>query len=237
MTDKLNHIAKIIEAVIFASAEPVSTSTLEKHLPEGVAIDDVLALVAGRYGEDSGIELRKVGTAWAFRTRSDIASLLMVEKVAERTLSRAALETLAIIAYHQPVTRAEIEEIRGVSISSGSIDMLLEQGWIKPGRKRRTPGRPVTWVTTEVFLDHFGLDDVEALPGLEELKQAGLLRSGTSLNDRDGLSGILDTDFGDGDAAEPDGDDEDAMDDLVPGSEDGEETDHGGDGEREEEGA
>ena len=236
MTDKLSHTAKIIEAVIFASSEPVSANTLKKHLPEGVEIDDVLALVAGRYGEDSGIELRKVGTAWAFRTRSDIASLLMVEKVAERTLSRAALETLAIIAYHQPVTRAEIEEIRGVSISSGSIDMLLEQDWIKPGRPRRAPGRPGTWMTTEVFLDHFGLDDIQALPGLEELKQAGLLRSGTSLNDRDGLSGILETDFGDGQGEGPDGDDG-AMGGFIPGPEDAEDTDHGSDGERGEEGA
>ena len=227
MTDKLSHTARIIEAVIFASAEPVSSRTLEKHLPEGVAVDDVLALVAGRYGEDSGIELRKVGTAWAFRTRSDIASLLMVEKVAERTLSRAALETLAIIAYHQPVTRAEIEEIRGVSISSGSIDMLLEQEWIRPGRPRRTPGRPGTWMTTEVFLDHFGLDGVQALPGLEELKQAGLLRSGASLNDQDGLSGILEADFGTGGG----GGDEDGMDGLIPEPEDGGDTGDGSDGE------
>lgn len=197
MAGRLDEISRIIEAVIFASAEPVSARSLERHLPEGVEIDDVLSLVAGRYGDASGIELRRVGTAWAFRTRPEIASLLMVEKVSERTMSRAALETLAIIAYHQPVTRAEIERIRGVSsVSSGSIDMLLEQGWISPRGRRRTPGRPLTWGTTEAFLDHFGLDDVMALPGLEELKQAGLLRTGVAISDENGLGEMLASDFG-----------------------------------------
>ena len=230
MTDQLNNTARIVEALIFASAEPVSTRTLEKHLPEGVEINKVMALIAERYGEDSGIELRKVGTAWAFRTRQEIASLLMVEKVAERTMSRAALETLAIIAYHQPVTRAEIEEIRGVSISSGSIDMLLEQEWIKPKGRRKTPGRPLTWGTTEGFLDHFGLEDIQALPGLEELKQAGLLRTGTALSDETGLGAVLSEDFGerDGDDGEDAPDEtpgeapEEEMDDLLPDQEEGE---------------
>ena len=223
MTDRLKNTARIVEALIFSSAEPVSKHRLEKHLPEGVDIDKVMAIVAERYGEESGIELRKVGTAWAFRTRPEIASLLMVEKVAERTMSRAALETLAIIAYHQPVTRSEIEEIRGVSISSGSIDMLLEQDWIRPGRRRRTPGRPGTWVTTENFLDHFGLEDIQALPGLEELKEAGLLRTGTALSDEGGLGAVLDENFGEKEA-DDDGEDipEEAMDDLLPGQEEGE---------------
>ena len=149
-------IGRIIEALIFSSAEPVSTRTLEKHLPEGVVLDDIMKGIAGRYGEDSGIELRQIGTAWAFRTRADIASLLMIEKVAERTLSRAALETMAIIAYHQPITRAEIEEIRGISLSKGTIDILLELTWIKPRGRRRTPGRPLTWGTSPSFLDYFG---------------------------------------------------------------------------------
>ena len=221
MAGRLDEISRIIEAVIFASAEPVSARSLERHLPEGVEIDDVLSLVAGRYGDASGIELRRVGTAWAFRTRPEIASLLMVEKVSERTMSRAALETLAIIAYHQPVTRAEIENIRGVSISSGSIDMLLEQGWIKPRGRRRTPGRPLTWGTTETFLDHFGLDDLQALPGLEELKQAGLLRSAASLSDQGGLDAVLDSDFGAEEGGEG-GDGGEALDDRLPGPEGGE---------------
>ena len=217
MTDKLKHTARVIEAVIFASSEPVSTHNLEKHLPEGVGIDEVLSLVAGRYGDDSGIELRKVGTAWAFRTKPEIASLMMVEKVTERTLSRAALETLAIIAYHQPVTRAEIEKIRGVSISSGSMDMLLEQGWIKPKGRRKAPGKPLTWGTTEDFLDYFGLDDIQALPGLDELKQSGLLRSATALSDENGLDKILDTDFGERDEdGQGDDDADEGMDDLLP---------------------
>ena len=197
MSDQLKQAARIVEAAIFASAEPVAERALEERLPEGVGIDEVIALVAGRYGEDSGIELRRAGKAWAFRTRPDVAPLLAVEKVAERPLSRAALETLAVIAYHQPVTRAEIERIRGVSsVSSGSIDMLLEQGWISPRGRRRTPGRPLTWGTTEAFLDHFGLDDVMALPGLEELKQAGLLRTGVAISDENGLGEMLASDFG-----------------------------------------
>lgn len=191
MADQRLHTARIIEALIFASAEPVPVRILEKHLPEGVALDAVLATIAARYGDDSGIELRQMGNAWAFRTKAEIASLLMIEKTAERTLSRAALETLAIIAYHQPATRAEIEEIRGVSISSGTMDILLEQGWIKPRGRRRTPGKPLTWGTTEGFLDHFGLDDIASLPGLDELKQAGLLRSGASISDRNGIAGLL----------------------------------------------
>ena len=209
-------IGRIIEALIFSSAEPVSTRTLEKHLPEGVVLDDIMKGIAGRYGEDSGIELRQIGTAWAFRTRADIASLLMIEKVAERTLSRAALETMAIIAYHQPVTRSEIEEIRGVSISSGTMDMLLEQGWIKPRGRRRTPGKPLTWGTTDGFLDHFGLDDIASLPGLDELKQAGLLRSGASISDRNGLGGLLDSNFGDDDGVDEDSDDEPGFEERFP---------------------
>ncbi|MGC6485829.1 MAG: SMC-Scp complex subunit ScpB [Candidatus Puniceispirillales bacterium] len=184
-------LCQVIEARIFASADPVSSRELEKHLPEGVALDTILAEIADRFGDTSGIELKRIGTAWAFRTKPEIASLLTIEKHKERPLSRAALEVMAIIAYHQPVTRAEIEEIRGVSISSGTIDILLEQGWIKPKGRRRTPGKPLTWGTTEGFLDHFGLDDITALPGLDDLKEAGLLRSGQSISDRGGLSTLL----------------------------------------------
>ena len=187
-------IRQVIEARIFASADPVSSRELEKHLPEGSSLEDILGEIAASYGEASGIELKRIGTAWAFRTKAEVATMLTIEKHKERPLSRAALEVLAIIAYHQPVTRAEIEEIRGVSISSGSIDMLLEQGWIKPKGRRRTPGRPLTWGTTEGFLDHFGLDDITALPGLDDLKEAGLLRSAQSISDRGGLAALLSAD-------------------------------------------
>ena len=187
-------IRQVIEARIFASADPVSSRELEKHLPEGSSLEDILGEIAASYGEASGIELKRIGTAWAFRTKAEVAAMLTIEKHKERPLSRAALEVLAIIAYHQPVTRAEIEEIRGVSISSGSIDMLLEQGWIKPKGRRRTPGRPLTWGTTEGFLDHFGLDDITALPGLDDLKEAGLLRSAQSISDRGGLAALLSAD-------------------------------------------
>ena len=222
----ITNTVRIIEALIFASAAPVPRRHLEKHLPEGVVLDDVLAAIAARYGEDSGIELRSVDNAWAFRTKAEIASLLMIEKQVERTLSRAALETLAIIAYHQPATRAEIEAIRGVSISGGTMDILLEQGWIKPGGRRHTPGRPLTWKTTDAFLDHFSLDDITALPGLEELKQAGLLRSKTTLSDQNGLAAIFAANEDDDSADDDSADDDSAGDDSADGdSADGDSAD------------
>ncbi|NDA08593.1 MAG: SMC-Scp complex subunit ScpB [Alphaproteobacteria bacterium] len=190
-SDLLATPSRVIEAMIFSSAEPVSEHVLKKHLPEDLELSEVLAHISSRYGEDSGLELRKVGSSWAIRTRADIAALLSVEKHSERPLSRAALEVLSIIAYHQPVTRAEIEEIRGVSISRGTMDILLELSWIKPRGRRRSPGRPLTWGTTEGFLDHFGLDDINALPGLEELEQAGLLRSGQSISDAGGIGDVF----------------------------------------------
>lgn len=206
---------QVIEARIFASVDPVSSRELEKHLPDGVELENILGDIAARYGEDSGIELKRIGTAWAFRTKPDIASLLTIEKQKERPLSRAALEVMAIIAYHQPVTRAEIEEIRGVSISSGTIDILLEQGWIKPKGRRRTPGRPLTWGTTDGFLDHFGLDDITALPGLDDLKEAGLLRVSQSISDRGGLSTLLSGDL-DADDNDDDEDDQDEQFEQFP---------------------
>jgi len=190
-SDFLATPSRVIEAMIFSSTEPVSEHVLKKHLPEDLELSEVLAHISSRYGEDSGLELRKVGSSWAIRTRADIAALLSVEKHSERPLSRAALEVLSIIAYHQPVTRAEIEEIRGVSISRGTMDILLELSWIKPRGRRRSPGRPLTWGTTEGFLDHFGLDDINALPGLEELEQAGLLRSGQSISDAGGIGDVF----------------------------------------------
>jgi segregation and condensation protein B len=141
----------------------------------------IIEIIRQRFDASCGIELRQVGDGWAFRTRAEIAERLNQHKQVERPLSRAALEVLAIIAYHQPITRAEIEEIRGISLSKGTIDILLELTWIKPRGRRRTPGRPLTWGTSPAFLDHFGLDDITDLPGLDELKSAGLLRKGQIL--------------------------------------------------------
>ena len=173
--------AATVEALIFASDKPVRERELLVHLPDDIAVGDVLALVAKRYDSSSGVELCQVGDSWAFRTRPEIAERLSQHKQIERPLSRAALEVLAIIAYHQPVTRAEIEEIRGISLSKGTMDILLELGWIKPRGRRRTPGRPLTWGTSPAFLDHFGLAEITDLPGMDDLRAAGLLRKGQIL--------------------------------------------------------
>ena len=179
--DLLATHAATVEALIFASDKPVRERELLVHLPDAIAVGDVLALVAKRYDSSSGVELCQVGDSWAFRTRPEIAERLSQHKQIERPLSRAALEVLAIIAYHQPVTRAEIEEIRGISLSKGTMDILLELGWIKPRGRRRTPGRPLTWGTSPAFLDHFGLAEITDLPGMDDLKAAGLLRKGQIL--------------------------------------------------------
>jgi len=173
--------AATVEALIFASDKPVRERELLVHLPDDIAVGDVLALVAKRYDSSSGVELCQVGDSWAFRTRPEIAERLSQHKQIERPLSRSALEVLAIIAYHQPVTRAEIEEIRGISLSKGTMDILLELGWIKPRGRRRTPGRPLTWGTSPAFLDHFGLAEITDLPGMDDLRAAGLLRKGQIL--------------------------------------------------------
>jgi segregation and condensation protein B len=165
---------RMVEAILFASAEPVTLAELESRLPEGADVAAALALLARRY-EGRGVTLHRVGEAYAFRTAPDLGPLMRRETVETRKLSRAAVETLAIVAYHQPVTRAEIEEIRGVAVSRGTIDQLLEMDWIRLGRRRMTPGRPVTFVVTEGFLDHFGLESARDLPGIKELRAAGLL--------------------------------------------------------------
>ncbi|MDJ0951224.1 MAG: SMC-Scp complex subunit ScpB [Alphaproteobacteria bacterium] len=165
---------RLLEALLFASSEPLDEESIKARLPEETDLEDLLSELADKYA-DRGVNLVHVGGKWAFRTAPDVAPRLKIETTVSRRLSRAAVETLAIIAYHQPVTRAEIEEIRGVGQSRGTLDMLLEAGWIKPGRRRRTPGRPVTWVTTDAFLEHFGLPGLDALPGVDELKAAGLL--------------------------------------------------------------
>lgn len=165
---------RLLEALLFASSEPLDESSLAARLPGDVEVRPLLDELREHYA-NRGVVLERVGGRWAFRTAPDLADQLKVETEVQRKLSKAAIETLSIIAYHQPVTRAEIEEIRGVSQSKGTFDVLLEAGWIKPGRRRRTPGKPLTWLTTERFLDHFGLETLDELPGVEELKAAGLL--------------------------------------------------------------
>ncbi len=165
---------RMVEAILFAVTEPQSLKALEDRLPHGSDAKEAIAHLSKRY-EGRGVRLVKVGDAWAFRTAPDLGFLMQKESVETRKLSRAAIETLAIIAYHQPVTRAEIEEIRGVSVSRGTLDLLLELGWIKLGRRKMTPGRPVTFIVTQEFLDHFGLESPKDLPGIKELRSAGLL--------------------------------------------------------------
>ncbi len=165
---------RMIEAILFASAEPQSKKQLEDRVPHGCDVSEALVHLRKRY-DGRGVALIKVGEGYAFRTAPDLGFLMQKESVEVRKLSRAAIETLAIIAYHQPVTRAEIEEIRGVSVSRGTVDLLLDLEWIKLGRRRMTPGRPVTLVVTQLFLDHFGLETPKDLPGVKELRDAGLL--------------------------------------------------------------
>ncbi len=173
MSDRFQ-LLRLVEALLFASAEPLGPDLIRRHLPEDADLDGLMTDLASLYA-NRGVTLVRLGARWALRTAPDLAGLMQIERAVVRKPSRAAVEILAIIAYHQPVTRAEIEEIRGVALSRGSLDTLLEAGWIKPKGRRRTPGRPVTWGTTEAFLDHFGLDSLEALPGVAELKAAGLL--------------------------------------------------------------
>ena len=167
---------RMVEAVLFASVEPVTVRDLIGRMPHGCDPETALAHLRKRY-EGRGVQVVRVGDAWAIRTAADLGFLMQKETVETRKLSRAAIETLAIVAYHQPVTRAEIEEIRGVSVSRGTIDQLLELEWIKFGRRKLTPGRPVTFVVTNAFLDHFGLESARDLPGLKELRAAGLLEN------------------------------------------------------------
>lgn len=172
-------LLRLVEAVIFASGEPVSERALAAHLPEGTNLSRLLNELEGLYA-GRGISLVRRGQGWAFRTAADLAGRLRIERTQERKLSRATVETLAIIAYHQPVTRAEIEEVRGVALSKGTLDILFAAGWIRPRGRRVTPGRPLTWGTTDAFLDHFGLESISDLPGLKDLEAAGLLDPNSS---------------------------------------------------------
>lgn len=165
---------RVIEALLFASPEPISIRTMHNRLPASADVGGILMELQAEYAE-RGVNLVKMEDVWAFRTAVDIGPHLALNKKEEKKLSRAALETMAIIAYHQPVTRAEVENIRGVATNKGTLDVLMEAGWIKPGRRRETPGRPVTWTTTNQFLDDFGVSNLNDLPGLNELRASGLL--------------------------------------------------------------
>jgi segregation and condensation protein B len=164
---------RLVEALLFAASEPLDEKTLARHLPEGVDVRAALKRLQIEYAP-RGVNLVRVGNKWTFRTANDLAWLLTHEAVEPKKLSRAAIETLAIIAYHQPVTRAEIEEIRGVSAAKGTLDVLLETGWVRPRGRRKAPGRPLTYGTTPEFLSHFGLEVLTDLPGLDDLKGSGL---------------------------------------------------------------
>ncbi|MCJ7996730.1 SMC-Scp complex subunit ScpB [Rhizobium cremeum] len=169
-----NEAARIAEALVFASAEPVSESFIADRLPRGTDVRAIMRRLKEDYA-GRGVNLLQVDDHWAFRTAADLSFAIRKDETEAKKLSRAALEVLAIIAYHQPVTRAEIEDIRGVQTSKGTLDVLMEAGWVRFRGRRRTPGRPVTLGTTRDFLDHFGLEELRDLPGLEELKGAGLL--------------------------------------------------------------
>jgi segregation and condensation protein B len=173
-TDTRADQLRLIEALLFAASAPLDEASIAERLPEGSDVAALIAELAEHYGP-RGVNLVRVAGGWTLRTAPDLGPRLRLEQTVVRKLSRAAIETLAIVAYHQPVTRAEIEEIRGVVISKGTLDTLMEVGWIAPKGRRDTPGRPVTWVTTEQFLTHFGLADRRDLPGVEELKAAGLI--------------------------------------------------------------
>ncbi|SNS73648.1 SMC-Scp complex subunit ScpB [Tropicimonas sediminicola] len=210
---------RMVEAILFATSEPVTVGELNARMPHGADAARALERLAKRY-EGRGVNVVRVADRWAIRTAPDLGFLMQKETVEMRKLSRAAIETLAIIAYHQPVTRAEIEEIRGVSVSRGTIDLLLEMEWIRFGRRRMTPGRPVTFVVTPEFLDHFGLESARDLPGLRELRAAGLLDNrpppGTETEEEAGDEGQGEMFDDDGHATEPlseTGDEPDELDD------------------------
>src|SRR5579859_263037 len=168
------HALRLIEALLFTSDRPMGDAELAARLPETLVLEELLDELRAHY-RFRGINLVRAAGGWTFRTAPDLAGLLAHETVQARKLTRAQIETLAIIAYHQPVTRAEVEEIRGVTLAKGTLDLLMEAGWVMPKGRRETPGRPATWVTTDGFLLHFGLDSLRDLPNVDELRAAGLL--------------------------------------------------------------
>ena len=173
MSDRAQQL-RLVEALLFAAAAPLDEEALARHLDDVADIPELLGELAERY-DGRGVNLVRLAGGWAFSTAPDLAPKLRIERAVVRKLSRAAVETLAVIAYHQPVTRAEIEEIRGVALAKGTIDTLMEAGWVHPKGRRAAPGRPLLWVTTPGFLAHFGIDSLSELPNLDELRSAGLL--------------------------------------------------------------
>lgn len=173
MSEATEHL-RMIEALLFAAEEALDEASLAARLPDGADVPDLIAKLTSHY-EGRGVNLMRLGGKWQLRTAPDLRYLLEQHRQEARRLSRAGLETLAIIAYHQPITRAEIEEVRGVGLSKGTLDILMEIGWVRPRGRKQVPGRPITYATTDRFLEHFGMEDLKSLPGLEELKAAGLL--------------------------------------------------------------
>ena len=180
--DNFNFFKNVVEAIIFSSSQPIKIEILEKRVPTSIDLAEILKQLKDDYSR-RGIIFERINNSWAFRTSPEVSDNLIIEKTIRKPLSRPAMETLSIIAYHQPVTRAEIENIRGVSISKGTLDILLKLEWIKPKGRRQSPGRPLTWGTTETFLDVFGLQDLSSLPGMADLKSAGLVGSKPLITD------------------------------------------------------
>ena len=189
---------RLLEAILFASSEPVTLHVLAEQLGPDADLSALLGELKEQYAP-RGVNLVETDGVWSFRTAADIAPSLKITRQPRRKLPRAAAEVLAIIAYHQPVTRADVENIRGVETSKGTIDILLELGWIRPGKRRETPGRPLTWHTTSDFLSHFNLESLDDLPGLEELKAAGLLDARPVLSNLPREQGELDVEVPDED--------------------------------------
>jgi segregation and condensation protein B len=209
------HHLRLLEALVFASTDPVPETVMADRLPEDAPIAALVAQLCQDYAE-RGVNLVKIGRGWAFHTAEDLGTQLVVERTVTRKLSRAAVETLAVIAYHQPVTRTEIEGIRGVGLSKGTMDVLFEAGWIRPRGRRRTPGKPVTWGTTDSFLGQFGLEALDDLPGVDDLKAAGLLDKRPAvqtLGTHAAAFPVSSDDDEDGNAdADQDGEEDDALD-------------------------
>ena len=201
-----NH--RIIEALIFGSTEPISEEDMLEKISNEINLNDLLNDLKNYYKE-RGINLVKTGMTWSFRTAPDLYENLIILKKQKRKISKAGMEVLSIVAYHQPITRAEIENIRGVQMGKGTIDILVEVGWIKPKGRRNTPGRPVMWVTTEKFLEHFSLEHIDSLPGLEELKASGFLDKRAAISTISDLSKIENENI------EIDNDEEESLEDFI----------------------
>lgn len=203
-------LLRMVEAMLFASAAPISPQMMLERLPKGADLNILLPKLQEQY-EGHGIELVTIDGHWAFRTAQDVEGSLTLEKGVSKKMSKATLETMAIVAYHQPVTRAEIENIRGVATHKGTLDALMEMGWVKPGRRRETPGRPLTWITTTAFLDHFQLSALTDLPGLEEMKSSGLIDARAAIDTIPDTGDLFDN---------ADIDPEEAMDDEIQSRQD-----------------